>query len=246
MGKYWIMKKSYLKIHPLTVFFLFLAFITGYFKYIIYFMSLIFIHEIGHVTAALFCNWHVKKVILLPFGGMTVFEEQVNTPIREEFFVVVAGPLYQHLFYLLLCLLGYQTSLLTTIHLFLLGFNLLPIYPLDGSKLFLLFFEKCLPFYHSQIAITYLSCLTIGFFCFFPYNILLLILLFFLSFHVCQFYKKIPFLFQKFILERKLYSFSFSRKKTISQVKEMKRDYEHYFIKNGRVYREKEYLHKNF
>lgn len=236
------MKNNYLKIHPLTIFFLFIAFITGYFKYIIYFMSLIFMHEIGHVTFALFFHWNVKKVILLPFGGMTVFEELVNTPIKEEFLIVLAGPLYQHLFYMLLCFLGYKTSLLTTIHFFLFGFNLLPIYPLDGSKLFLLFFEKCFSFYKSQILITILSCLTICFLCFYPYNLLFVFLFLFLLYHVFHFYKKIPFLFHKFLLERKLYSFSFSRKKYISKVKEMKRDYEHYFIKNGYVYREKEYL----
>lgn len=228
--------------HPLTILFLFIAFITGYFKYIIYFMSLIFMHEIGHVTLALFFHWNVRKVILLPFGGMTIFEEFVNTPIKEEFLVVLAGPLYQHLFYMLLCFLGYKTPLLTTIHFFLLGFNLLPIYPLDGSKFFLLCFEKCFSFYQSQILITTLSCLTICFLCFFPYNILFLFLLVFLSYHVFHFYKKIPFLFHKFLLERKLYSFPFQKKIYIAKVKEMKRDYEHYFIKNGCVYPEKEYL----
>lgn len=238
------MKKSYLKIHPLTILFLFVAFITGYFKYIIYFMSLIFFHEIGHITFALLFHWNVKKIILLPFGGMTVFEELVNTPIKEEFFIVLAGPLYQHLFYMLLCFLGYKTPLLTTIHFFILGFNLLPIYPLDGSKLVLLFFEKCFSFYQSQILITILSCLTLCFLCLLPYNILLLVLLFFLSYHVFHFYKRISFLFHKFLLERKLYSFSFKRKKYITKVKQMKRDYEHYFIKDGYVYKEKEILLK--
>ncbi len=236
------MKKSCLKIHPLTIFFLFIAFITGYFKYIIYFMSLIFIHELGHVTAALLFNWNIKKIIILPFGGMTIFEELVNRPIKEEFFIVLMGPIYQHLLYLLLCFLGYNTPLLTTIHSFILGFNLLPIYPLDGSKLVLLFLEKCFSFYQSQILITLFSLLTLFLAFLFPYSFLFYILVFFLLYQVVLFYKKIPFLFHKFVLERKLYVFSFRKRKQIQCIKQMKRDYEHYFIKEGYVYSEKEYL----
>ena len=240
------MKNSYLKIHPLTIFFLFIAFITGYFQYIFYTMSLIFIHEMGHVTFALFFDWNVKKIVLLPFGGMTIFEEMANKPIKEEFFIVLAGPLYQHLFYLLLCILGYKTPLLTTIHFFILGFNFLPIYPLDGSKFFLLFFEKIFSFYRSQICIIFSSILFLFLFFFLFHNLLLFFLCFFLVFQVFQFYKCIQELFYKFILERKLYSFSFKKQKRVHHIKEMKRDYQHYFLHNGHIYSEKDYLLKNW
>lgn len=232
--------------HPLTVFFLFLAFITGYFQYIFYMMSLIFIHEIGHVTFALFFGWNVKKIILLPFGGMTVFEEWVNRPIKEEFLIVLAGPLYQHLFYLLLCILGYKTPLLTTIHYFILGFNLFPIYPLDGSKFVLLIFEELFSFYRSQYFMVFSSLFFFIILIFSFPNFLLFVLWFFLVLQLIQFYRNIPSYFYKFILERKLYAFSFKKQKRIHHIKEMKRDYQHYFIHQGCIYSEKDYLRKNW
>lgn len=238
------MKNSYLKLHPLTILFSFVAFLTGYFQYIFYMMSLIFIHEIGHVTFALFFNWNVKKIVLLPFGGMTIFEEMVNKPIKEEFFIVLAGPLYQHLFYLLLCILGYKTPLLTTIHFFILGFNFLPIYPLDGSKVLLLFFEKIFSFYHSHFFLFTNSMITLFLFFVIFRNFLFAVLFLFLLLQVWCFYKNIKPIYYKFVLERKLYSFSFKKQKKIQYVKQMKRDYQHCFIKNGHIYSEKEYLKK--
>ncbi len=244
MAKYWIMRSSYLKIHPLTILFLFIAFLTGYFQYIFYMMSLIFIHEIGHVTFALFFGWNVKKIVLLPFGGITIFEEMVNRPIKEEFFIVLAGPIYQQFFYGILTILGYRTPLLTTIHYFILGFNFLPIYPLDGSKILLLFFEKFFSFYHSHSLLFTTSMIMISLFFGILRSFLFVLLTLFLLVQVWRFYKNIKPIYYKFVLERKLYSFSFQKQKRIQYIKQMKRDYQHYFIKNGRIYSEKEYLRK--
>jgi stage IV sporulation protein FB len=240
------MKKNFLKIHPLTVFFFFIAFITGYFRYIIYLMSLIFIHEIGHVSAGILLGWKVEKIILLPFGGMSIFQEKINRPIWEEFVIAVMGPIYQILFYLLLVLLGYKTNLLESIHLSLLLFNLIPIYPLDGFKIFLLFLEKFFSFYKSQYISFFLSCFLILISFLFCKNFLLFLLLSFLIYQVILFYKQIPKTFFKFLLERYLYTFHFKKKKLVTNEKEMKRDYIHFFKEKDQLISEKEVLKKRF
>lgn len=246
MEKYWIMKKNFLNIHPLTIFFLFLACMTGYFQYVVYFMSLIFIHELGHVSAGVICGWNMKKIILLPFGGMTVFEEKMNRPIKEEFLIVMMGPIYQILFYYFLVFLGFETPLLTNIHYFLLGFNLLPIYPLDGSKLCQLFLELFFSVYYSQLFICFFSFITILIYFFFHDAFLDYVLVIFLLYQLYLLFQKREEYFLKFLLERYLYVFSFSKIKRIKRMKEMKRDYFHFFHVSDQMISEKEVLKSYF
>ena len=65
----------------------FIAVITGNFKGFLLFTLIIIIHELGHILAALFYKWHIEKVLLLPFGALTIFHEKINkygynSPIR--------------------------------------------------------------------------------------------------------------------------------------------------------------------
>lgn len=238
------MKKNYLKIHPLSILFLWIAFFTGYFKYVIYLMSLIFIHELGHVTAGVLCNWKINRIVILPFGGMTIFEEKLNRPIKEELFIVLLGPIYQILFYHLLILLGFKTNLLQSIHLFLLLFNLLPIYPLDGAKICLLFCQMICSYYKSHIYIVLISIFFLLFYSLFYHDFLYYVIFFFFLYEVLLFYKKKNTYFFKFVLERYLYKFSFKKKKIIQNIKQMKRDYEHTFYVDHKFMNEKDFLKK--
>ena len=40
-------------------------------------------------------SWRIKRIFLLPFGGTVEVEEHGNRPLKEEFAVILAGPL-QH------------------------------------------------------------------------------------------------------------------------------------------------------
>lgn len=240
------MKMNFLKIHPITIFFLIISFFTGYFKYVIYLMSLIFIHELGHMTAGILLNWKVKKIVLLPFGGMTYFEEKLNRPIKEELLIVLLGPIYQILFYYLLLLLGFKTELLTNIHYFLLIFNLLPIYPLDGAKIVLLLCEEIFSYYKSHIYIVWISIFSLIIYLFCYKDFLYIILFFFLLYQVFCFSKKKNEIFLKFLLERHLYKFPFKKKRIIYRLKDMKRDYFHIFKRKDKYVEEKEILRSYF
>lgn len=230
------------KIHPLTYIFILLSFITGYFKYIIYLMSLIYIHELGHITAGILLNWNIKKVVICPFGGMTYFDELQNRSMKEEFIIIILGPIYQILFYLLLNYLNLKTPLLTNINTFLLIFNLLPIFPLDGSKLVLLFLEKIFSFYKSYIILIIISILTILLLIFVYHSFLYIILYLFLLFQIYLLNKQRKELFHKFILERILYPFNFKKSKIIKTKKEMKREYNHYYFYKNKLINEQTFL----
>ncbi|MCI4139798.1 stage IV sporulation protein FB, partial [Bacillus vallismortis] len=79
---------------------------------------------------------------LLPFGGTVEVEEHGNRPLKEEFAVIIAGPL-QHIWLQLAawtlaeCSVIHQHTfeLFTFYNLSILFVKLLPIWPLDGGKL---------------------------------------------------------------------------------------------------------------
>ena len=125
--------------------------LLGYFKDFIWISLLIMVHECGHVTGAVLNNWKIEKVMILPFGGMTLLKEYFNRSIHQEWWIVLLGPLYQMCFWILLYFLGYTNSTFTMYHFLLLGFNLIPIIPLDGSKMLQLILEHFFLMYMRNI-----------------------------------------------------------------------------------------------
>lgn len=119
----------------------FFCMLMGYFKNFIWISLLIMVHECGHVTGAILCNWKIDKVMILPFGGMTILKENLNKPLYQEWLIVLLGPLYQMAFYFFLLFLHKMNFEFRFYHYILLGFNLLPMIPLDGSKMLGLLLE---------------------------------------------------------------------------------------------------------
>ena len=62
-------------------------------------MLLIIIHELGHILISLIFKWNIDKIIILPFGGLTKYNEIINRPLIEEFLISVAGITFQIIFY---------------------------------------------------------------------------------------------------------------------------------------------------
>ena len=65
--------KNIFKIHPFYYFFALISVLTCNFRNFILFSIIIIVHEFGHLFIALFLNWRVEEVLLLPFGGVTIF-----------------------------------------------------------------------------------------------------------------------------------------------------------------------------
>lgn len=133
---------SKLKVHPVFWVILGLGIASGRFRDVVIVFSIVLIHELGHAIAADQLNWRIKKIELLPFGGVAEMDEHGNKPASEELFVILAGPL-QHIWmygaaYLLF---HFQIWDEATYHMFrhhnsmILLFNLIPVWPLDGGKL---------------------------------------------------------------------------------------------------------------
>ncbi|HMQ04422.1 MAG TPA: site-2 protease family protein [Pyrinomonadaceae bacterium] len=109
------------------------------------FFASIFIHELAHALIARVERLEVVEIVLHPFGGLTRFVHEPQTP-RAEFRIAVAGPAASFLLAVIFALLMTAAQagdldilrdlffLLSLANFLLAVFNLFPGYPLDGGR----------------------------------------------------------------------------------------------------------------
>ena len=113
---------------------MFVCVITGMFKELIIFMFIVVVHECGHILVGLLLKQKIEKIILLPFGGITIFNMKLNISSYKELLIAISGPIFQIFGYILLNKY-IRDNIYLYYNLIILMFNLIPIYPLDGSKI---------------------------------------------------------------------------------------------------------------
>jgi stage IV sporulation protein FB len=205
-------KKLY--IHPLLWLVMAIGIATAHFLELIMLLLIITVHELGHGVMAHYFSWRVKRIALLPFGGVAEMDEHGNRSLREEFWVIASGPL-QHVWLLGAGWLLLQGSVISEdlftlflhLNLMVLLFNLLPIWPLDGGKLvslllslkfnYLKAYEMTLISSFSLLILFHVSILMIA-----PFHLNLWIVLSFLYFSLWMDWKQRRYNFMKFLLER--------------------------------------------
>ena len=217
---------SKIHFHPLLWIVIAAAVATARFLEVCLLLGIIFIHEMGHAAAASCFNWRIKKISLLPFGGVAEMDEHGNRPLKEEAIVVLAGPA-QHLWMIGLAYLLSNLSILpeSAINLFIqynimiLIFNLFPVWPLDGGKLVFMLFSLKMPFLKAhlwalRISFIYLTAFLLLFLIRYPLNLNIWIVSGFLYFSLYHEWKQRHYVFIRFLLER-----YYGRKESIGLLK---------------------------
>ncbi|MGE6629075.1 M50 family metallopeptidase [Bacillus sp. NPDC077027] len=201
-------------VHPLLWVVIACAVISGQIKPLLCLLVIVGIHELGHAAAACYYHWRIKRIFLLPFGGTVEVEEHGNRPLKEELAVILCGPL-QHIPLQLVAWFLLEASLLssdlfavfTFYNMAILLINLLPIWPLDGGKLFFLLLSAFYPFQRAHTLVLKASL------CFFillalcllllaPLQLSVWSLLVFLGYSLLMEYKQRHFIHVRFLLER--------------------------------------------
>lgn len=236
--------KNIFKIHPFYYLCFIISSFTGHLKEYLFISLIIIIHEFGHITVSLFYKWKIEKVVLLPFGGVTIFNEDINRPLKEEGLILIFGPLMQIIFTFFI-----QNEKFINYSIILLLFNLLPIYPLDGAKLVNLFLNKFISFKKSHLMTMYISFFTIIITLYeMSFNLVMMIILSFVTFKVTEEFKNHSLIFNKFLLERYNKDYPFKKIKYVKSVdiSKMRRDYKHYFKSSNGYITEREILKQRF
>lgn len=109
------------------------------------------LHELGHSLTAMRFGVKVHRILLLPIGGMAQFDRIPREPLKE-LAITVAGPAVNFLLFGVLVLLLGMFSIddisalplslrqlgftLAAINLVMGVFNLIPVFPMDGGRIF--------------------------------------------------------------------------------------------------------------
>lgn len=236
--------KDTFKIHFLFYLVAFICIVTGYFKHFIIFSSIIIIHELGHIVGAFLFKWKIEKIVLLPFGGITIFNEKIDKSLLQEFIIAILGPLFQIVFFLIYK----NNNIFTFYNISILVFNLIPIYPLDGSKILNVILNRFISFKLSHILTIIISSILIVYLVIISIDkqLLFLIVLVFIIFSVVREIFKHKYYFNKFLLERYLYNFNYKRRKVVKKIEKMKKQTKHTFLINKKYYTEREIMSKRF
>lgn len=129
------MKKSFdISVHPFAAAGLFLLIFSASPTYAFAVLSSVFLHEMGHTTAALLLGKRIVSVRIVPTGiNITL---GAPSSYAEEFCIAAAGPLMNVLYAWAAIFMPYPFgATVRAISLFLCVFNLLPLSLLDGGRI---------------------------------------------------------------------------------------------------------------
>ncbi len=214
--------------------------------------SIVFVHELGHITMALIFNWNIKKINIYPFGGYTIFDENINKPILEEFLVFMGGILFQIIFYIIFSLFvdsnTYINILFNSYNFTILIFNMLPIIPLDGSKILNILINFIFPFKKSHLIIIYISYILILLIILLYKDINMLIISILLLFLLIKEHKNHIYLYNSFLLGRYFNKIRYKKNNIIigDKIEKIKKYFNNIFVKDNKYIDEKEIIKKRY
>ena len=240
---------------------IFLSLISGLFKDIICLFLIIIIHEMGHIITSLIYKWDIKRIDITVCGGFITYNEPIDKPFIQELLIAVSGMFIQIIFYFICFILNKIGAMDMDIFLLfkkynysILLFNLLPVFPLDGSKILNIFLNMYLPYKKSLKIMNLISIINILLIIFILLILKIkieysyIIILSFILSKIIHAVKDVPFLFNRFLFERyknpiKINKYFYIKNNDVSK---MKRQVKNYFYINGKYYKEIDVLRKRF
>ena len=205
-------------------------------------------HELGHFLTAKHYDWNIDKIYIYPYGGYSKFNDDINRPLKEELIILLMGPIFQIIYYLLFR--NIFSSFFMQFHYSILFFNIIPIYPLDGGKLLNILLSYKFSFLKSikvTIFSSYVILFLLAYKLYYDYRALNnFMIVTMVLIKLIEESRNMYYYFNKFLLERYLKDYIFKKKKIISEVKRMCRDTTHVIKYDNAYCTEKEIIDRYF
>ena len=96
--------------------------------------AIVLFHELGHVFIAKVLGYKILDIEIFPFGGITKVDKHLNDNIYKDLLLASFGIIFQ-LFIHFFCIYFDYLGIFYKYNMSIMLFNLLPIIPLDGSKI---------------------------------------------------------------------------------------------------------------
>jgi stage IV sporulation protein FB len=231
-----------------------LGLLSGYIKNIFIVLVIVLIHELGHVFFFYMFNYKVDSVVIYPFGGVSKVNKRVHERIYKDVIVSLGGIMFQVLLWFVFYLL-YNCSFIVrstydmfvTYNFRIVLFNLIPIIPLDGSKLLFALCTKYLSFKKSYYMMVVVGSVSLVLFVLYNFIFKLndLIIYIFLIISLYDVIRESKYVINKFYLERVLYDNYYDGIIYKAKIDDMRLNKYYYFEDSNKYISEKKYLIKN-
>ncbi|MDD3896165.1 MAG: hypothetical protein PHP49_03985 [Bacilli bacterium] len=219
--------KNLFKIHPITYFILLSVLLTGYFNYFLIISLILIIHDLGHIIMFKMLNYKIKEIFILPFGSIIKSNINLANKTLDIFLISIAGIFFQILLFPIMNIFNnlfvndISYNIFLNYNKIIILFNLLPIIPLDGSKIMLCILESIISYKTALKMINIISAILIILLiiCTTYYGINSIIIITFLIYKTINEIINHKYIFNKFLLERLLIK---NNKKKIKYIKHLK------------------------
>ena len=228
--------------------------LSGYMKNIMIILIIVLVHELGHVFFFFLFKIEIDSIVIYPFGGISKVNKKIHERIYKDVLISLGGIIFQ-MFLIILVYLLYKSGIIVdssynmfiTYNKSVILFNLIPLIPLDGSKLFLSICSKYLSYRKSYIMMIVVGVISLVLFII--YNMMFklndIVIYIFLLLSLIDCIRNFKYVKNKFYLERLLYNNYYDQIVNDSlDIKEMRIDKYYYYKDDNRYINERDYIIK--
>lgn len=137
------------KINPMFFLVLFIFSSIGFFEKVITAFIFVFLHELTHLFVAKILGYKIYKIELFPFGGVAEYMGMVEMDPPNEILIALSGPLFNFFVVAVFFILPFESefiSMVIELNLLIGLFNIVPVLPLDGGRIFRSLLVLCFGF----------------------------------------------------------------------------------------------------
>ncbi len=197
-----------IKIHETLIILVIISFFTGIFTQVMVVYLCVLFHEIGHIIACRYFKRKINRFIMLPIGGIIEYQQDENVSLISDFIISSAGIMVNIILFIILKIFA-EDSMFYSFNKLVLLFNILPIYPLDGSRMLEVLLMKVFKFKKALDILIYISFVTnifvIVYILFKAFSVGILLILFYLLVKNIKLYFVKEERYQNFLTKKYLY-----------------------------------------